>query len=63
MENRKPFNIDKLLLYYNVTQVVLNFSLFAYVSGISIAMPHYFIQFKLKFKVQWQKEKKNEEFF
>lgn len=34
MENRKPFNIDKILLYYNGLQVVLNFGLFAYVSGL-----------------------------
>lgn len=32
MKNRKPYNIDRLLLYYNFLQVVLNFSLFAYVS-------------------------------
>lgn len=32
MSKRKPFNIDKLLVYYNILQVILNFALFAAVS-------------------------------
>lgn len=32
MENRRPFNIDRILLCYNGIQVVANFSIIAYVS-------------------------------
>lgn len=32
MEKRKPFNIERILLFYNGIQVLANFSIVAYVS-------------------------------
>lgn len=32
MENRRPFNIERILLFYNAIQVLANFGIFAYVS-------------------------------
>lgn len=32
MEKRKPYNLERILLFYNGIQVIANFSILAYVS-------------------------------
>lgn len=39
MEHRKPFNIERILIIYNLLQVVLNFTLVAFVSVCSLVLP------------------------
>lgn len=36
MEKRKPFNIERILLFYNFFQVICNFSILAYVSATKL---------------------------